>query len=252
MLDPATGYFEIVRIPNKDSETVANKLEQTWFNRYPWPTEVVMDRGTEFMGEVARMLRVDYGIFRKPITTRNPQANAMVERAHQTVGNYVRTVDVLKEDNDNLHPDDVLDGMLSAIGFAMRSTVHTTTKATPAQLVFGRDQILNTKFIADWQFIKDRKQRLIDQNNRRENAKRIPHTYNVGDTVKVKNASHTKFGSDAFIGPFTVTAVYDNGTLRLQRDTASGGVVTQTWNIRNVVPIEAWSPSIQHLDVPCT
>jgi hypothetical protein len=44
----------------------------TWLNRYPWPTEVVMDRGKEFMGDVKRMLVEDYGINRKAITTRNP------------------------------------------------------------------------------------------------------------------------------------------------------------------------------------
>ena len=49
-----------------------------------------MDRGQEFMGEVRAMLRDDYGITRKPITTRNPQANAMVERAHCTIHNMIR------------------------------------------------------------------------------------------------------------------------------------------------------------------
>jgi hypothetical protein len=29
----------------------------------------------------------DYGVKKKPITTRNPQANAIVERVHQTIGN---------------------------------------------------------------------------------------------------------------------------------------------------------------------
>ena len=57
--------------------------------------------------------------------------------------------------------------------------------ATPSQLVFGRDAILNTQFIADWAYIKERKQRVIDQNNIRENAKRRIHTYKVGDSVNV-------------------------------------------------------------------
>ena len=239
MIDPATGWFEIVRIDNKDSETTANKLEQVWLNRYPWPTEVVLDRGTEFMGEVARLLRVDYGITRKPITTRNPQANAMVERAHQTCGNCIRTARLHERTDTTMSEDDVLDGIVSAVGFAMRSTVHTTTKATPAQLVFQRDQILNTRFIADWQFIKDQKQRVIDQNNRRENAKRRPHEYKVNDMVKVKNDAPTKFGSDPYKGPFRITAVYDNGTVRLQQSTKNGGVVYQTWNVRNIAPVEA-------------
>jgi len=56
-------------------------------------------------------------------------------------------------------------GVLAACRKAMNSTVHATSRATPTQLVFGRDAMLNASFQADWQFIKERKQRLILQNN---------------------------------------------------------------------------------------
>jgi hypothetical protein len=72
------------------------------------------------------------------------------------------------------------EGILGAVGFTMQATVHTTTWATPIQLVFGHDAIHNVKFQADcWQYIKERKQWLINQNNECENAKRTPHDYKV-------------------------------------------------------------------------
>jgi hypothetical protein len=37
MIDPATGWFEIQLYDDKQSITVANKIEQEWFLRYPWP-----------------------------------------------------------------------------------------------------------------------------------------------------------------------------------------------------------------------
>ena len=37
MIDPATGWFEMARIVNKEPITVANMVEQTWLTRYPWP-----------------------------------------------------------------------------------------------------------------------------------------------------------------------------------------------------------------------
>ena len=40
------------------------------------------------------MLVHDYGIKRKPITVRNPQANAIVERIHQVIANMVRTFEL--------------------------------------------------------------------------------------------------------------------------------------------------------------
>eukprot|EP00980_Cylindrotheca_fusiformis_P020524 scaffold7585_cov72-Cylindrotheca_fusiformis.AAC.1 len=62
MIDPATGWFEIVEIKDKQADEVANKLEQTWLVRYPWPQNVVCNRGKEFMAEVTEMLTEDYGL----------------------------------------------------------------------------------------------------------------------------------------------------------------------------------------------
>ena len=44
MIDPATGWFEIHKIEDKRSITVANIVEQEWFCRYPWPSQVIFDR----------------------------------------------------------------------------------------------------------------------------------------------------------------------------------------------------------------
>jgi len=45
MIDPATGWFEMHQYDDKKSVTVANIVEQEWFSRYPWPTEVTFDQG---------------------------------------------------------------------------------------------------------------------------------------------------------------------------------------------------------------
>jgi hypothetical protein len=116
------------------------------------------------MAEVIKTLRDDYGIIRKPITTRNPQANNMVERAHQTLGNMLRTQNFQRMADIDLQ--DPFSGVLSAVGFAMRATVHTTTCATPSQLVFNRDAIHNISFKADWNYIKNQKQQLINKNKK--------------------------------------------------------------------------------------
>jgi hypothetical protein len=234
MIDPATGWFEIATIPTKRADWISNILEQTWLNRYPYPTEIVMDRGSEFQAEVGKMLKDEYGITRKPITTRNPQANAIVERVHQTIGNQIRSLQINNKEGLEKYGD--WDGVLGAVAKGVRSTVHTTLQATPTQLVFGRDAILNIGFQADWEYIKQRKQKLIIQNNKRENAKRVPHQYNVGDKVKVLQNPNTKFGEDRYKGPFEINQVYDNGTVKLKQDTPAGGVVYTTWNIRNVSP----------------
>ena len=91
MIDPATGWFEIVEVPTKRADYIANILEFTWLTRYPWPTEIRMDRGGEFAGEVEEALQNIYGFARKIITTRNPQSNGIVERIHQVIGDAQET-----------------------------------------------------------------------------------------------------------------------------------------------------------------
>ena len=98
------------------------------------------------------MVTNDYGIKRKIISTRNPQANAVVERVHQTLANLIRSQEI--QNDPYVDEDDPWTGILVATAFALRSTYHTTLQATPGQLVFGRDMILNLQFQADWTAIK--------------------------------------------------------------------------------------------------
>jgi len=128
-------------------------------------------------------------------------------------------------------------GVLAACRKAMNSTVHTTARAMPTQLVFGCDAMLNASFQADWQFIKEQKQWLIIQNNKRENTKCKPHAYSVGDAVVVKAGAGRKHGSKPYLNPMRITQVNDNGTVKLIKVADNnGGAVSQTWNIRNIEP----------------
>ena len=102
--------------------------------------------------------------------------------------------------------------------------------------MFGHDALLNTSFLADWHYIKERKQNLILQNNKRENKTRIDHTYAVGDQVMVAADPDRKLEGARFVGPYTVSQVYDNGTAKLTKATTRGAV-SQTWNIRNLRPL---------------
>lgn len=228
MIDPATGWFEMKEIPNKRPDEIANIVEQTWFTRYPWPNQIIFDRGTEFMAEFATTCKNEYGITTRPITARNPQANSIIERVHQTIGNIIRTMEIYDQDLDKDNP---FGGLLSATMFAVRSTYNTTTQATPMQLVFGRDGMFNIPFKANWDYIRQRKQTIINQNNQKENKRRIQHDYQVGDKILVKNYSKAKYGQAPYVGPFRIVQVNDNGTLRYRKDN-----FTDIVNIRNAVP----------------
>jgi len=62
MVDPATGFFEMVEIGEKTANIIANWLELHWLSPYPWPTEITMDKGKEFAREVIETLTNKHGI----------------------------------------------------------------------------------------------------------------------------------------------------------------------------------------------
>jgi len=54
IINPAKGWFEMKELKDRKAISVANLVEQTWLARYPWQSEIVFDRGTEFMGQFAK------------------------------------------------------------------------------------------------------------------------------------------------------------------------------------------------------
>ena len=158
------------------------------------------------------MIKNDYGIKDKPITVRNPQANAIVERIHQVIGNIIRTFEL---ENNYLDEEDPWKGILSATAFAVRSTYHTTLQKSPGQLVFGRDMIFNIQHKANWDIIRQRKQKLINKNNEQENKSRIPHTYQIGDKVLLRRGTENKYEAP-YSGLHTILKVNTNGTVQLK------------------------------------
>ena len=185
MIDPAIGWIEIRTVSLARADLVSKIVELAWLTRYPLPSKVIVDRGNEFLAEFKTLIQANNGITVKPITSRNPQANSILERVHQTIDNIIRSFKVQNLILDNENP---WDGILANTMFALRATVHTTTQYTRAQLVFGRDSILNTRYEANWHLMKKRKQDLINKGNQQENRNQKEHMYNKGDKVLLKNA----------------------------------------------------------------
>ena len=84
---------------------IANLVETMWLVQYPWPVEITYDRGGEFLGHEFKnnMIEQEYGIKTKPDSSRNPQANAIIERIHQVLGNLVRSFNL---HDTYVHDDD--------------------------------------------------------------------------------------------------------------------------------------------------
>jgi transposase InsO family protein len=169
MFDPATGWFEIVQSETKTADVVANKVEIAWLSRHPWPMRITYNHGSEFIGSKFQLLiEEEHDIEAKPSSKRNPQSDAILERIHQTIGNMLRAFEAENQPMDESNP---WSGILSASAWAVCSACHAALQSTPGQSVFGQDMIWDTAHVANWQHVKQRKQTLIDKNNKKENAK---------------------------------------------------------------------------------
>ena len=228
-IDPATGWFELKEIADASSDTVSAAMDDMWFCRYPRPRIIGLDGGSEFKKYFKEMIK-NYGLKTAQSTPYNPQSNGIIERVHQVLGDALRTFELEEQDLDETDP---WTPFLAATAFAIRSTYHTTLGATPAQLVFQRDMILPIKFQADWMRIQQRRQKEINRNNAKENKRRIPHTYKVGDLVSKRRPGILPKLRRKREGPFEVIAVFDNGTVRIRR-----GAVTERLNIRRIQPYQ--------------
>ena len=219
MIDPVTGWFEIARIKSTSSEEAQRIFDSMWLARYPRPQEIRFDNGTEFKKTFLELI-ANMGLKKKPTTSYNPQSNAIIERIHQVLGDQLRTFEL--EERELTEEEQTFEPFLTACAYAIRCAYHTTLKATPGQLVFGRDMILPIKFQADWALIARQKQEVIDKSNKQENLKRKEHEYKVGDNILLQNT-----------GPYQVQQVFTNETVMINK-----GAVLQQVNIRRITPYD--------------
>lgn len=249
MIDPASGWFEIVELPttlrvksarngetteeyihDTSSATISHLFNKAWLSRYPRPLNVVCDNGSEFKLHLIELCK-SYSVKRKPTTSKNPQANAILERIHGVFGDMLRTSGI---NNSETLDDHMIDQFITDAAWAIRSTYHTVLKATPGEAIFGRDMLFDIPFVADWSEIGRRRQQRVDSDNARENRKRLPFDYVVGSKCmlinEINNERRPK-AEDKHDGPYTITQVYTNGTVRIQR-----GSINERINIRRLTP----------------
>ncbi len=155
-----------------------------------------------------------YGIKRKPTTVKNPQANAILERVLQVIGQMLCTAEIDMAKSVVL--DDV-DVFINNAAWAICSTYHTLLKASPGAAIFGRDMLFDIPFLADWNKIGDYRQSQMDRNAERENSKRIDYDYKVDDKVLIVKEgilrkAESRYGKE----PWTIRTVHTNGTIRVQ------------------------------------
>jgi hypothetical protein len=154
MINPASSLFEIVGLPvveqlhqqtvngkelliadeifDKTSEPIAKLVDKTWLCRYPRCCDLIYNNGSEFKLHFEYLCE-SYSITRKPTMVKNPQANGILERVHQVLGQMLRTVEL--DMANSVTPNDV-DVFLDNAAWAIYSTYYMVLKASPGAAIF--------------------------------------------------------------------------------------------------------------------
>ena len=222
---------EAIRIDNATSAHCALQFTNHWLARYPKPQRCVHDQGSEFIGLTFQHMLLQNDIQSVPTSVRNPQANAICERMHKTVQDSLNTYLRHTIPDDVATAVELVDSLLASAMRAIRCAIHTTLNISPGALVFHRDMMLPIPLMADYNLIRERRQAVIDENNRRENLRRHFKDYHVGDQVLVILPSTGKLQSKT-IGPFSIVDVHVNGTVTIDR----GPGIVERLSIRRIKP----------------
>jgi transposase InsO family protein len=129
---------EISSINNKTSEYIALKFENDWLARYPHPERCIHDNGGEFTGApLLQHMLVLNGIKDVTTTVKNPQANAICERLHQSISNSLRVMLKAHPPMNEFQAQNIVDTCFATASYAARTTIHSILRLSPGDGFFN-------------------------------------------------------------------------------------------------------------------
>jgi hypothetical protein len=158
---------------------------------------------------------------------KNPQTHAFVERIHQVISSSICAMELHTKAFD----DTTINAVLQNVAYGLRDTNYSSISASPCQLVFGRDMIINAIYLANWKALSERRTAQIRKNNISENKNSVAHEYLVGESVYLRK-SNIEQKLVPLQGPFPITTVHTNGTITIHRSLT----VSERINIRWLHP----------------
>lgn len=139
LMDYFTKWPEALAIPDITAETVAEACVYHVFSRFGAPRLLHSDQGRNFESAVFQAVLQLFGVDKTRTTALHPQSDGMVERFNRTILDYLaKFVDEHQRNWDTFLP---------LLMMSYRSTVHQSTKQTPAMLLFGRELRIPTTLV---------------------------------------------------------------------------------------------------------
>lgn len=212
-----TKYVEAYPLITKSSTEIAQSLVCNFILRYGIPLEVATDRGAEFTSDIFKQVCKLLNIKQIQSTAYHHESIGALENTHKNLGAFLR----IQTDN---HPEG-WSRWLPFWNFSYNTSVHSQTRFTPYELVFGKKCILPSNLTSctvdplyncDHYPAELRYRIQVSLNEARDNLLQSKHnrkikydskinsvTYKPNDLILLKNETGNKLDS-IYLGPYVV------------------------------------------------
>jgi len=129
IIESLTKFPYAKPIKSKTAKEIARLLLE-FFSIFGTAKEILSDQGREFVNDIIAQMKNNMGFEHTITSAYNPRTNGLTERLNQTLVESLRKHCESDKENWPKHLDYVL--------MAYRSRVHSVTKFTPFELMFGR------------------------------------------------------------------------------------------------------------------
>lgn len=223
IIDGFTKYINIKPVRNTKSSTTI-RVFKDHISYFGTPTRLITDRGSSFTSHAFKSFIKSTGIKHILNAVATPRANGQVERFNRTILDALATKTHAKDDRtwDEYIPD---------VQLGLNTSIHTITKKSPSELLFGH-RLISTKESILHEIIEDTQnttpaenlpelrqevsesiklQQEKDKKRLNKNVKKRVN-YNVGDLVRVKreisqNDGKSKKLIPKYQGPYRVKKI---------------------------------------------
>ena len=144
MIDMSTRWVEAEPILNHTGEAISETFLRCWICRFGVPKILVTDNEQAFASDILKKLVSTFGTTQLRTTPYHPQGNAPIESFHRMLN---KKIPLLDKASENKVP---FSTALQLALWSYRIVIHSTTKETPAFLVYGID--LRPPYPQDWRF----------------------------------------------------------------------------------------------------
>lgn len=211
-----TKFVEAYALERKDALSVAKSFVENFILRYGVPRAIGSDKGSEFiattMKEVCKLLQIQ----QLYSTSYHHESIGALENTHRNLNSYLRI-----QTNNNAREWSI---WIPYWCFAYNTTIHSSTKFTPYELVFGKACVLpsNLKSSVEPLYNSDdypltlkyrlqksqeqaRNNLLLSKENRKlyYDKNKQPVMYKTNDLILLKNEINNKF-TNVYDGPYVV------------------------------------------------